>query len=105
MNLIAKKIPIKSANKPTENTPVSGIVLIADSKGLGYCAIKVEQELVEFLGRKMPYGVGPENQVYIKIIQNNKKYEMYCCYEDKSKKILISIYDNLPNWVKRIKYK
>lgn len=101
---IIKRIPIKTSYKAIDGFPVSSVVLIVDDIGYGYFYIRPSEELVKFLGELMPYGVGPENEVYLKIIKKTNKYELRCHYLDKSRSVLLAVTNDLPVWVRRVKY-
>ena len=99
-----KELGIKHARKPQEGHNLSGVVLVTEG-GIGFCYIKFNKATVEILGRKMPYGIGPENLAYIKVVKMHGHYDVWCCYADKSKSIKLWKSDSPPDWVKTVKFK
>lgn len=98
------KLPIKPANKPTEGLAIAGVALYLGEYGIGYFNIRITEDLVKKLGKRMPYGLGPENTAYIQVIHKKSIYEVWCVYLDKSKRVKVAEYNSLPEWVKRVKY-
>lgn len=102
-----RKVPsglLKGSRKPQEGYSLGGVVLVTD-EGNGYCYIKFDQRLVDKLGRQMPYGIGPDNLAYLKVVKKYDHYDVLCCYVDKSKRIAMWKEDVLPSWVKLIRRK
>ena len=98
-----KQLGIRHARTPQEGVSLSGVVLVANN-GIGYCHVKFDKSAVEALGQKMPYGIGPENLAYLKVVKMYDHYDVWCCYRDKSKSIKLWKSEHLPEWIKRVKF-
>jgi len=98
-----KHFPIRSARKPEEGKSLSGVVLVVE-KGVGTCYVRFTDDLVEKLGKKMPRGIGPASQAYIKVIKRVSHYDVFCVYTDKQSAIPLWRTDTLPEWIKRVRY-
>lgn len=98
-----KQFYIRHARRPQEGYSLSGVVLVID-KGIGFCYIKFDEKTVEAIGFKMPYGIGPEDTAYLKVVKALRHYDVWCCYTNRSKSIKLWKSDNPPAWVKSIKF-
>lgn len=98
-----KRLGFRPSRKPQEGLALSGVVLIVE-KGTGYAYVKFSQEDVELLGKKMPYGIGPGNTAFIRIIKKHKRYDVLCSYMDRSKTVHLWPTATLPNWIRRVRY-
>lgn len=96
-------IAIRSARKPVEGLPLSGIVLVVEN-GIGYAYVSFGMDVVERIGSKMPYGVGEAHPAYLRIVRKANGWDVFCEYLDKSKRVLLWRSEELPEWVKRVKY-
>jgi len=97
------KLNIRSSHKPSDSKPLSGLALIVD-QGVGRVYIQMDDQDIERIGKKMPYGLGYANPGYLRVIKKHGHYDIMCSYLDKSKTVALWKSDKLPNWVKRIKY-
>jgi len=97
------KLGIKATHSPVGSLFLSGVVLVYDH-GIGKCYIKFDLYGVEKIGTKMPYGLGPESQGFIKVIKKHGYYDIMCSYLDKSKTVALWKSTKIPNWVKHVKY-
>lgn len=98
-----KDLAIKHARKCSNKHALSDIVIIKDGTP-GYCVIRFPEYTVKILGKKMPFGLGPENKAYFSILKMHDHYDICLSYLDNSKSIRLWRSDNLPKWVKNIKY-
>lgn len=98
-----KQLGIRHARKPQEGGSLSGVVLVTEN-GVGFCYVKFNKATVEILGRKMPYGIGPEDTAYLKVVKAHGHYDVWCCYRNKSKSIKLWKTEHLPEWVKNVKF-
>ena len=92
------KLGIASAKKPQEGFSLSGVTSIK-IPGLRIGYIKFGARAVKMIGRHMPYGIGPENEAYLQVVRTHKQIEVFCCYMDRSKKILLWASKSLPTWI------
>ncbi len=92
---------IRSARSPQEGFALSGTVIVKD-EGKGCCYVRFDETLVSKLGGKMPYGLGPGNEAYLKVVKKYDHFVVFCCYLDKSKTIALWREHTMPAWVKRI---
>lgn len=97
------KLDIKHTRSPVDNLALSGVILVVDH-GVGKCYVKFDLYVVEKIGHKMPYGLGPDNPGFIKIVKKHGYYDIMCSYIDKSKSIALWRSRKLPGWAKWIKY-
>jgi len=95
------ELHIRSAHQPTEGEALSGVVLVYE-QGVGRAYIKFEQDTLDKLGKKVPYGIGPGNPGYVKAVKKHGHYDIVFCYLDKSKTVPLWRSDKLPNWIKRV---
>ena len=98
-----KQLGIRHARKAQTGSPLSGVVIVAED-GTGFCYIRFDAVCVQILGQRMPYGIGPENTAYLKVVKMHKHYDVWCCYTDKSKSVKLWKSDKLPEWVRGIKH-
>lgn len=98
-----KKLNIKQARKPQEGYSLSGVVLVVDN-GTGYSYVKFDESTVKALGQVMPYGIGPEDSAYIKVVRMPNHYDVWCCYSDKSKSVKLWKSKSLPDWIQSVKF-
>jgi hypothetical protein len=99
-----KWVHFLSARKPQDTSSLSGVCLVVDH-GVGYCYLRFGEGVVERLGKRMPYGIGPANTAYIKVLRVHGGYDVCCCYTDKSKTVRLWHTPQLPSWVRQVKYK
>jgi hypothetical protein len=94
-----KYVSIKRALKPEEG-PISGTALLIDG-GRYFCYIRYNAEVVELLGRYLPYGVSYYKPAYLKVVWRplHKVYDVLCSYLDNSHTILLWQTPKLPSWV------
>ena len=100
-----KRYGIRSATKPQAGMPVSGVVVVADDNGRGYCYVKFEESFVDAVGHALPFGVGPEHPAYVKItyMRSRKSWRVLACYLDDSYMVILWETHELPHWVKRVR--
>jgi len=96
-------IEIRKGNKAETGSYISGIAHIIDSDRSGYCSIRFGRELEKIIGKKLPYGVGPENQIYLLAINKYIGWEVWAVYVDNSKSTLLWRQDSKPNWVGKLR--
>lgn len=97
------KLNIKHSGSPVGSRALSGVVLVSDH-GVGKCYIKFDLYTVEKIGLKMPYGIGPHNTAYLKVVKKHGHYDVLCCYTDKTKTVALWRSDKLPEWTKKVHY-
>lgn len=101
-NKIWRKEPnlgISIAKSPQQGYDLSGVVAISGGRvRAGY--IKFTDRAVRMIGRYMPYGIGPENQAYLKVLCNNHKITVVCKYLDRTKTVKLWESNMLPSWIK-----
>lgn len=106
MQYVSNKVPKigpRYSRKPQEDYYLSGVVLIVN-KGIGFSYVKFDDRLVHFLGKKMPYGIGPSDPAYLKVVHRGGHYDVLCCYVDKSHSVVLWKEDKLPEWVREVRY-
>ena len=94
-----RDLGVRYARNPQDDPSLSGTVLLYRN-GISAAHVKFTKETIRKLGRVMPYGIGPENPAYLKAVYTPKGYEIWCCYFDGTKSILLWVSTNLPDWIK-----
>lgn len=97
-----KKFNIHSSRKPTQDYPLSGVVLFRNSKMLGYSYISLDYDTVEAIARKMPYGISHEDPAYVLVIEEDGKYQVYCRYHFRPQGVLLWEQEERPKWLRGI---
>lgn len=99
-----KAMGLKSAYKPQTGSCVSGVVVVNTKDGeVGTANVRFNKELEEMLGKKMPYGVGPQDPAFLKVIWIGWTYEVRGCYLNHGAEILLWNLDELPEWCNRFR--
>jgi len=102
-----KAFQLKSSYHPQEGSDISGVVKVSDEGGQGYAYIKFSDRLPSMLGKHMPYGIGPDDQCYLKVtrITSSDVYRIFCYYLKTNVGILLWEQRDIPEWLRRIKRK
>ena len=94
-----KALEIFPARKPVTGGNVSGVVLVYPAGGGTWKSyIRYNREAERVLGEKVPYGVGPEDQGFLKVAWNGYTYEVRFCYVGDPREILLWTTASLPEW-------
>ena len=69
-----KKYAIEAlSRRPKKEKALSSCVLIDDGKVLSHCYIRFADELVEFVGRRLPKGIAPFHPAYLAVVADMRK--------------------------------
>lgn len=99
-----KTIGLRSSHTPQTGSNVSGIVVVAtEDGGVGTASVRFNPEIEELLGKKMPYGVGPADVAFLKVLWVGWTYEVRGCYLNHDAEVLLWNSPELPEWCKRLK--
>ena len=99
-----KAMGLRSAVKPQAGSNVSGIVVVTTKEGeVRTASIRFDERMEEILGMKMPYGVGPEDQAFLKVFWVGWTYEVRGCYLRDKNEVLLWNTPELPKWCKRLR--
>ena len=93
-------IKIRTALQPQEGQPLSGVVKVLDEEGRGFSYVSFPEETVDGIARKMPQGIGPEDQACLKVIKKLDRYEVWCCYVDHEVCRFLWATESPPRWIR-----
>lgn len=85
-------VPAQTATDAEEH--LSTLVLTST----GYYTIRYGPEAVGTLGMRMPHGIGPESQAFLRVIQVGKQYSIWCCYVEGGFSLLLWQQEGKPRW-------
>lgn len=94
-------LEFRKALKPQQGSYLSGVVQFLGEDGKhSVCFIRFDPErVIPILGKRLPYGIGPEDPVYLKVLWNGWQYEVRACYLRRdSKDILLWMLADPPTW-------
>ena len=90
---------IKPARKPTDHDSLSSTVLVWDDGGIGVCLIRFTDKLVEFVGKKLPRGVGPADPAYLHVCQEFEVWAVHATYISEEASVLLWRQVGRPEWL------
>lgn len=101
----AKKHKLRPGRSPQKNPRLSGVVYVLRPSGRAYAYVRFEQSLVAALGRKMPRGLSMDSPGYLKLMHTPGRqiWRLYCMYVGEEKGILLKEYNDLPEWLGKIR--
>lgn len=100
-----KKFCLRHSRKPRAGSCLSGVVMVADSDGRGYCYVDFSDDLVVSVGKALPCGVSDFWPAFLKVVQlgNTDIWRMYACYKDMGAMVLLVEYSGKPGWLKKVR--
>jgi hypothetical protein len=100
-----KKFCLRSGTKPQRGSYLSGVVLVLDEEGKGYAYVRFADSLVVAIGHAMPYGVGPDNPCYLKVLYMRSRvlWRVFAVYVDESRVVLLWETREKPAWLNRVR--
>ncbi len=94
----------RAAKTPNPDCPLSHTVLVVEP-GKRSCKVHFhEQNFLLLTGNLMPMGVSHFKPAYIKIIWRvvEQRYDVLCCYLDRTAEVLLWTSESLPKWAEPI---
>lgn len=98
LSLISDEKAITKSKTPKGLDGIAGVALLLESGGSVPKNIKVSKKALDIVSKIMPYGVGPENKVYFKLIKLADTYHLWVYYLDSPKRVKIGEYTQKPKW-------
>ncbi len=95
-----------SSKKTKKHKFLSGIVVVVDEVGKGYCSIKFTEELVKYIAKVLPAGLSLEDKAFLKVhyYKYAKKWKVYALYVKTGYGRLLWSVDEKPKWIQDVIY-
>lgn len=95
---------LKYSRRGLNHHAMSAVIHVYDAVGIGVSTISFSDELVSDIGKHMPRGVGPDDPVFLKVVQRvDHTWEVRAQYiRDKSVEILLWVTKERPSWVRNV---
>jgi hypothetical protein len=94
-----KAMGLCASRKPQTGYHLSGVVVVQTEDEIPATAyIRFSPEAEEMLGQKMPYGVGPADPAFLKVVWNGWTHEVRGCYIGDEREVLLWNTRQVPEW-------
>lgn len=98
-----RKYGIRRATKPQRHGLLSGVVRVCD-EGRGVAYVKFNEDLVDAVGKVLPYGVSPDSPAYLKAIRiGPNRWRVYAMYVTEEAGALLWEASDTPPWLTKVK--
>ena len=93
------------SRRPKREKTLSSCVLVDDGAVLSHCYIRFADELIEFVGRKLPKGIAPFHPAYLAVVADMRRgvWKVEARYHAEEASVLLWESATRPAWSIKVK--